>query len=208
MPRGVRLTEKERLIRAELLEKGLKWCYRCDTVKPISEFRRCRPLADGLAYECTACKDQMHVARKRRDGITSSDLSGLRVECRKRGQEFSLSSREVIAWWKSEPDKCHYCGRSTEEYLETKELLANYNGPSRLAANIATLHQFGRMGKTNRLTIDRKDNEIGYVKGNLVKCCLICNLIKSGFLDEDEMLFVGPRLRRRLENALSGSSLQ
>ena len=203
MPKGVRLTDQDKEVRAQLLQKGLKRCYRCDTIKPISEFRKCRAIADGLAYECKPCATQMHLARKKRGGIISSDLGGLRAECKKRGHVFSLTSREVIEWWKSEPDVCYYCRITVEGYLKTKKRLLGYGGPSRLASNIATLHSYGRMSKTNRLTIDRRDNEVGYVKGNLVKCCLICNLVKSGYLDEEEMLFVGPRLRRRLAQALS-----
>ena len=52
------------------------------------------------------------------------------------------------------------------------------------------------------MTIDRRDNEKGYVEGNLVKACVVCNMVKAGIMDEEEMLFVGPHLRRRLEEIL------
>ena len=52
------------------------------------------------------------------------------------------------------------------------------------------------------MTIDRRNNENGYVDGNLVKACVVCNMVKAGVLDEEEMLFVGPHLRRCLEKAL------
>lgn len=41
------------------------------------------------------------------------------------------------------------------------------------------------------ITLDRKDNEKGYVKDNIVLCCSRCNLIKSNFFNEEEMLLIG-----------------
>jgi UDP-3-O-acyl-N-acetylglucosamine deacetylase len=52
------------------------------------------------------------------------------------------------------------------------------------------------------MTIDRRDNEDGYVWGNVVKACVVCNMVKAGVLDEEEMRFVGPHLRHRLAEAL------
>lgn len=38
--------------------------------------------------------------------------------------------------------------------------------------------------------VDRKDNNLGYVKGNIVSCCKICNQIKNKYLNYEEMLAV------------------
>ena len=54
-----------------------------------------------------------------------------------------------------------------------------------------------------RLSIDRKDNSLGYEKGNLALACMICNKIKSDFFSEKEMLeiakkYVTPRVLKAI----------
>lgn len=43
------------------------------------------------------------------------------------------------------------------------------------------------------------------VEDNLVKACVVCNMVKGGVLDEEEMLFVGPHLRQRARKGLGGA---
>ncbi len=52
--------------------------------------------------------------------------------------------------------------------------------------------------KTPYMTIDRKNNAVGYVWDNCVSCCFVCNRIKGSFFTSDEMkqigqLFVKPK---------------
>ena len=42
-----------------------------------------------------------------------------------------------------------------------------------------------------RLTIDCKDNSLGYIKDNLILACDRCNFIKSNIFTYEEMLFIG-----------------
>lgn len=45
-----------------------------------------------------------------------------------------------------------------------------------------------------RLTIDRKDNKIGYIIDNMVLCCFRCNSTKSDFFTFEEMLKIGKKI--------------
>lgn len=112
-----------------------------------------------------------------------------------------LSTGQVRDWWRRTQDVCHYCAVSVDGYLVFKERLLGYDGPSRLVHGVRQQH-FGRLREAARMSIDRRDNENGYVEGNLVKACVVCNLVKAGVLDEEEMNFVGPHLRHRLAKAL------
>lgn len=62
-----------------------------------------------------------------------------------------LTFEEFIAWRNSQPTICHYC---------EKLLLPHGNHP-------------------DSLTVDRKNNELGYVLGNIVLCCQSCNSSKG-----------------------------
>jgi len=68
---------------------------------------------------------------------------------------------------------CHYCG-SPILWLPRKRYKINTCG-----------HH-----------LDRKDNSLGYTKENCVVCCWECNRIKGGFYSYEEMLIIGPILRK------------
>jgi hypothetical protein len=50
--------------------------------------------------------------------------------------------------------------------------------------------------------VDRRDNTAPYSLGNLVPCCGPCNALRSSILTFDEMVELGPTLRRVWEARL------
>jgi hypothetical protein len=59
-----------------------------------------------------------------------------------------------------------------------------------------TAHNLGKgHARTN---LDRKNNEKGYIEGNLVVACIICNRMKNNYLSYEEMMELSPTLRRIL----------
>lgn len=50
-------------------------------------------------------------------------------------------------------------------------------------------------GGTHNVNLDRLDNSLGYVFGNLVVCCPRCNYFKSNCVSYDAMKRIGPILR-------------
>jgi hypothetical protein len=44
------------------------------------------------------------------------------------------------------------------------------------------------------MTIDRKDNRLGYVRENVVSCCFNCNRIKGSFFSSEEMMFIAENI--------------
>ena len=44
--------------------------------------------------------------------------------------------------------------------------------------------------------IDRKDNTKGYVEGNCIPCCKVCNKIKGPYLSFDDMMFLAAYRRK------------
>lgn len=72
-------------------------------------------------------------------------------------------------------DKCHYCDKKLTWYIYgTKEAPKGYQ-------------------------IDRKDNSIGYIRGNCVVCCSLCNRIKGDKISHNKMLKIGKLVRNILE---------
>lgn len=76
-----------------------------------------------------------------------------------------ITKEEFIKWYNSQSKNCFYCGI--------------------LEADFRQKNIMGRTGKY--LTIDRLDSKKGYVIGNIVLACAICNIIKSNFFTPKEM---------------------
>lgn len=53
-------------------------------------------------------------------------------------------------------------------------------------------------GSTERIEVDRKDNTLGYIRGNCVPACHRCNTIKNNVVSYDDMLFIAEHLGWRL----------
>lgn len=93
----------------------------------------------------------------------------LRARAKKRNLPVTISF-EYYAQLKR--DDCHYCRVS----------------------NILLQFYCEVMGiNTPWMTIDRKDNDVGYVPDNVVPSCFLCNKIKGSFFTEEEMCAIGVR---------------
>ncbi len=54
------------LEQARLFAQGLKWCFECDTVKTLGEFRRARGLPGGRSLKCRDCINKRDRERRAR----------------------------------------------------------------------------------------------------------------------------------------------
>jgi len=80
---------------------------------------------------------------------------------------FYLTKEEFIYWYENQEKSCHYCKRTVEKIKNDT------------------------LGFNNRLTIDRKNNNIGYQINNIVLACYRCNSIKGDYFTEQEMQNIG-----------------
>lgn len=105
---------------------------------------------------------------------TSRILTIYRSRARRRGREFALSWGDVhaLVW-----NPCAYCGAAPTNTItlwdETDDFILRYQG------------------------IDRIDNSIGYVPGNVAPCCAACNSAKgtdtfAGFVERSRRVGAAP----------------
>lgn len=123
------------------------------------------------------CKNCLEKNRQ----ITSQDklsnrFHSMKTRAKINDIKFNLEKQEFINWWKSQPEKCYYCGVS-------QEFLTNLNR------------------KKSSMTIDRKNNQKGYEVSNICLSCARCNNMKSNFFTEEEWkqiakLYITPRLEQ------------
>jgi hypothetical protein len=87
-------------------------------------------------------------------------FAAYRAKAAKRGYIFDLSFNEFRTLASG---NCHYCG------VEPKQVRKQPTCPTVYVYN----------------GVDRKDNALGYVSGNCVPCCRICNQAKSDLSYEE-----------------------
>lgn len=121
---------------------------------------------------CKSCTSSTHcrerLSRKKRP-FESLYNSGLLRRAKIAGIPVSLTYEEFLEF--TTVDECHYCG------------------------GFVPWISHGRQSPNHGYHLDRKDNTIGYVRGNLVVACSICNRIKNAHFSYEEMMRLAPQIR-------------
>lgn len=92
---------------------------------------------------------------------------------KKRGLHFSLTDEEFKQITKQ---NCHYCN------IEPKQ--------ESFSSNKKLTNEGKEHGKYIYNGIDRKDNNVGYITGNCLPCCFLCNKAKSGMSYDDFINYI------------------
>ena len=145
-----------------------KRCPRCGETQPLNNFGNSKQTKSGKNGWCLTCCREVSKAYRLTPNGVFNQLKG-RNNFYKRHM-FSISNEEFVNWYEDQPKVCHYCG-VPEEHME---YVMSYYGSRWL-----------------RFTVDCKDNDAGYINGNLVLACDKCNSVKSNILTYDDMLYVG-----------------
>jgi len=141
-----------------------KKCTKCGKVKPLSKFgKHCR-MKDGHTYRCKECISKYGKWYRYTPSGVYQAIKGRNKFYQ--GKPFEITREEFVEWYNSQPKICVYCDllESDLPYIDD-----SYNN------------------KSLRMSIDAKNNDLGYIKGNIAICCHRCNSIKSDLLSFDEM---------------------
>lgn len=126
----------------------------------------------------------------------------LRAGATKRGISFNFTAEKLENWWLSKEDICHYCNMPIEEFKYLRDFILNYDGENRGVSKFKRAFVTEKQAKINWMTLDRRDNNLGYEIDNIVKCCWFCNYIKRDFLSEEDMLQIAEGIINRLRNEI------
>lgn len=167
-------------------------CSMCKQSLPIEEFYRgtytcksCRPLQDRKYYiihrekrvQASALWNQENkeyiaksAAERRKLHPERTAWNDIVSGSKKRSLGPTLTKESFYTWWRSQTLQCTYCEITNEDSH--------------------TLFD-------KRLTVDRKDNLVGYLESNLCLACFRCNTLKRNWLTYSEMLWVGRSVLRQ-----------
>lgn len=149
----------------------MRLCPSCEERKTDSHFHKSSRAKSGLQTYCKACqveKDNENPDRNERylryrakwPGRTTWSFIKKRAE--KMGVPFS-SMEDFVSWFEGATRRCAYCA------MEEAEAKSKFD---------------------HNLHIDRKENGLGYVVGNMVLACHRCNVVKNAYLSHDQMMQV------------------
>jgi hypothetical protein len=98
----------------------------------------------------------------------------IKASAKERNYPILITSKQFAQWWTNQEHKCYYCKRTQGE----------------VEKDTRRIHR-------RRLTVDRKDNSLGYTLENIVLACYLCNETKSDFFSEEDMLVIGEIVRKK-----------
>lgn len=158
-----------------------KKCSKCKRVLPISSFGKHRHCKDGINPECKECnRERNRIFRQTPIGMYTAFKGRAKFYNTK---PFQLTKEEFLQWFSDQPKKCVYCDIHLDDLPKLSDPFNNVS---------------------HRLTVDCKNNPLGYLLDNIVLACRRCNSVKSDILTFDEMRYVGqnfikPKWMKRLE---------
>lgn len=200
-----------------------KKCACCGIEKDVSEFHKNSRNKDGLHSYCKQCNaikaKKFNATLKGKENVIKAQkkqfesgyfkygkgaINNMSRSAEHRGVSFNLTEDLLKDWWIANENICFYCGFNITTYRVLRDYVIHYEGNDWEINRFKRFFMLDINAKINDMTIDRKDNSIGYEISNIVKSCWICNSLKSDFFTEAEMKVVGKTIVEHLIIKMKG----
>lgn len=156
-------------------------CNRCKGEFPATlEFfvkDSSRPL--GVSYECKPCHSKRRIGRDRRKERWSNLTPEQKIAVRERQRKYNKTPKGRAIFLRKAYQRIDECNLSTEEVLELISQPCFHCGTT----------------DENR-GLDRIDNKLPHIKGNVVPSCAPCNFARGDRFSFDEMKIIGAAIRQ------------
>jgi hypothetical protein len=154
-----------------------KRCWKCKTVKLITEFSKNRKTSDGINGRCKACDKQYsieNIGRVKQYRLANKESRNQYI------REYRNTHPEMVNKWRSTlPNKFRMWKKGamkrgipfevTYEFVKSIPMICHYTGmPLQLDVN-----------SYYTASLDRLDSSKGYTADNVVLCCAFINLMKQ-----------------------------
>jgi hypothetical protein len=162
---------------------GNKVCNRCNRELPATPeiFLRDKSRHDGLAYECRECHRARKLGRENRTDRWSQMTDAQRASASARNKKYSRTDRGRAVFLRKAYQRIDSCD------LTSAEVYALILQPC--------IH----CGTTeNPRGLDRIDNALPHVKGNVAPSCAPCNFARGDRFTFAEMRIIGATIRKVL----------
>ena len=172
-----------------------KVCTKCKANKQLSEFNKDKSRKNGVYSYCKICSGDCHKSW-RLNNKTSLRFSQNKYSQTEKGRERRKFYRRK--------DGSRFAGGKASARVRNIEWKLTIQQWRTLVLDQKCHYCFGSLPEIG-IALDRKDNDIGYLIGNVVPCCSECNSIKGYRLSYDEMLAVSKLLKKLRMNKFKQS---
>lgn len=167
--------------------RGVKRCYICRKLLPMSEFHKSKNRPGGLTNECKTCASIRQKGLYKGTRRLKIQYQVIARRAKRQKTPFHITIEDFLKWDEKlghyDFRICPYCGLTENESktfqkLRGKKLLCGF-------------------------TVDRIDNKKGYTLENIQRICFLCNAIKGLWFTSEEMKILGTYIREIQQIALS-----
>jgi hypothetical protein len=112
-----------------------------------------------------------------------------RADAKDRGVEFYLSKEQFVSLLHT--SECHYCKNAIQDITALLSFIHEYGEECKNVLSLRRKISLNLLTKDD-MTIDRLDSSKGYVDGNCVPACVICNIAKGFLIPPDQYKLIAP----------------
>lgn len=161
-------------------QPGHKMCNRCDKEMPATAefFLRDKSRADGLAYECRECHRARKAGRDRRADRWSQMSSEQKIARLQSQRRYNSTPKGRAIMLRKAYMRADFCDLSVDEMMEMLAKPCSHCGTTDIPRGL-----------------DRIDNSLPHVKGNVAPACAPCNFARGDRFTFDEMQRIGDAIR-------------
>lgn len=174
----------------------MKYCPKCQTEKPTSEFYKRKQSKDGLRSYCKLCENLANRKREseysdtRKKYRETENYKEIKRKYYKNNKQKVLDSNK--AWAQSQKGKYFSYKRSAEQ----RDILWELTESEFLNFWDKSCFYCGDSIKT--IGIDRIDSTLSYTLDNCVPCCSVCNKMKLN-LTQDKFILQIRKIFKNME---------
>lgn len=167
------------------LNVGFKFCNRCDAELEINDrnFVKDSSRSDGFSYECKKCHSKRKKGRDRRKERWSNMTDEQKERKRSMSKKYAETLKGRAIFLKKSYKRMDECDLTTEEIMLIISKPCEHCGTTDLKRGL-----------------DRIDNRLPHVRGNVAPSCLPCNFARGDRFTFDEMKKIGSVIRQVLKD--------
>ena len=167
---------------------GFRCCNRCGVENPatLEFFVKDSSRLLGISYECKLCHSKRKIGRDRRKERWHSLTPEQKVLTRERQKKYNKTPKGRAIFLRKSYQRIDACDLTVEEVLELISQPCTHCGTT----------------EENR-GLDRIDNSLPHIKGNVVPSCAPCNFARGDRFSFEEMKIIGAAIRKVLMDRLT-----
>jgi hypothetical protein len=164
---------------------NLERALRIDWSKPYDGKRR-----RLYVFKCSNCEKELKIPRRKLKGSI-----GLCFDCYKIGPRPGISLRPYESLYHRFLAKAKRDGHETDIDYEFFLRLTKIETCCYCGEFINWAKSLKGKNRSNAYNLDRSDNNLGYLKSNVVVCCKRCNYVKSDRFTYDQYVQIGALMK-------------